>query len=114
MIEAHAERSGWNRNVSLWFTETRRDEQGRMARYFAKPAEYDVWLEPGESAPPQTVLLGNDAAQQLMDELWRVGFRPTEGSGSAGSLAATERHLADMRRLVFDPQAALDRAKENT
>jgi hypothetical protein len=42
------------------------------------------------------------AAQQLMDELWNCGLRPTEGSGSAGSLAATERHLADMRRIVFD------------
>jgi hypothetical protein len=45
--------------------------------------------------------IDRDAAQQLMDELWHVGLRPTEGSGSAGSLAATERHLADMRHLVF-------------
>lgn len=42
-----------------------------------------------------------EQAQALMDELWRTGLRPTEGSGSAGSLAATERHLADMRALVF-------------
>lgn len=41
------------------------------------------------------------AAQQLMDELWHCGLRPTEGTGSAGSLAATERHLKDMQRLVF-------------
>lgn len=42
------------------------------------------------------------AAQQLMDELWGCGLRPTEGTGSAGSLAATERHLQDMRKLVFE------------
>lgn len=42
------------------------------------------------------------AAQLLMDELWHCGLRPTEGSGSAGSLAATERHLQDMRKLVFE------------
>jgi hypothetical protein len=42
-----------------------------------------------------------DAAQQLMDDLWRAGLRPSEGSGSAGSLKATERHLDDMRMLVF-------------
>jgi len=41
------------------------------------------------------------AAQGLMDELWHVGLRPSEGSGSAGALAATERHLKDMQRLVF-------------
>ena len=45
--------------------------------------------------------MSRDSAQQLMDELWNVGLRPTEGTGSAGSLAATERHLADMRALVF-------------
>jgi hypothetical protein len=28
------------------------------------------------------------------------GIRTSEGSGSAGSLAATERHLADMRAIV--------------
>jgi hypothetical protein len=29
------------------------------------------------------------------------GLRPSEGTGSAGALAATERHLKDMQRLVF-------------
>lgn len=45
--------------------------------------------------------MGPDSAQNLMDELWRIGFRPSEGSGSAGSLAATERHLKDMQRIAF-------------
>jgi len=40
-------------------------------------------------------------AQELMDDLWQCGIRPSEGSGSAGSLAATERHLHDMRAMVF-------------
>lgn len=44
--------------------------------------------------------LTRDDAQALMDELWHVGLRPTEGSGSAGSLAATQAHLKDMRTLV--------------
>jgi hypothetical protein len=60
-------------------------------------------LTPGEMGVEQepALRIDRDAAQQLMDELWHVGLRPTEGSGSAGSLAATERHLADMRHLVF-------------
>lgn len=40
-------------------------------------------------------------AQELMDSLWQCGLRPSEGSGSAGALAATQRHLDDMRTLVF-------------
>lgn len=46
--------------------------------------------------------LDDRGAQFLMDRLWECGLRPTEGSGSAGSLAATQKHLEDMRALVFD------------
>lgn len=42
-----------------------------------------------------------EQAQALMDQLWTCGLRPSEGSGSAGSLAATERHLEDMRKLAL-------------
>jgi hypothetical protein len=40
-------------------------------------------------------------AQQFMDELWSCGLRPTEGTGSAGAMAATQAHLKDLQRLVF-------------
>ena len=43
-----------------------------------------------------------NTAQVLMDDLWSCGIRPTEGAGSAGSLKATEYHLEDMRKLVFE------------
>jgi len=50
---------------------------------------------------PATVEISFNRAQELMDGLWSAGVRPTEGTGSAGSLAATERHLEDMRAMVF-------------
>ncbi len=56
---------------------------------------------PGEYvAPLFTAPVGT--AQTLMDDLWAAGLRPTEGTGSAGSLRATENHLKDMQRLVFN------------
>lgn len=57
-------------------------------------------IQQGEFVEP-TVRITNEAAQVLMDELWNCGLRPTEGTGSAGALAATQRHLEDMRTLVF-------------
>lgn len=48
-----------------------------------------------------TLRLGTAEAQELMDDLWQAGLRPSEGTGSAGSLAATERHLKDMRTIAF-------------
>lgn len=52
-----------------------------------------------EGAP--LLKLDRQAAQSLMDQLWNCGVRPAEGHGSAGQLGATERHLKDMRRIVF-------------
>ncbi len=49
---------------------------------------------------PSIVSLTDTNAQQLMDMLWRCGFRPTEGRGSAGALAATQAHLNDFRAIV--------------
>lgn len=57
-------------------------------------------VEEGTVIAP-TLRLSNESAQLLMDELWSCGLRPTEGTGSTGQLAATERHLADMRRIAF-------------
>lgn len=51
--------------------------------------------------PSPTFSLQEKEAQILMDDLWNAGLRPTEGTGSAGSLKATEKHLEDMRKIVF-------------
>lgn len=45
--------------------------------------------------------LRTEELQILMDEIWRVGIRPTEGTGSAGSLAATQAHLKDMQQIAM-------------
>jgi hypothetical protein len=54
-----------------------------------------------------TAYLNRSMAQQLMDELYRAGVRPTEAADNAGELKGTKAHLADMRRLVFDAPGAI-------
>ena len=51
--------------------------------------------------PPVAMHLDLTEAQALMDRLWMAGLRPTEGSGSAGALLATQSHLMDMRTVAF-------------
>lgn len=61
----------------------------------------NVTFEPvkeGELLKP-TFKLRRDQVQALMDELWRVGVRPTDAKGP-GELEATKAHLRDMRFLV--------------
>lgn len=91
MIRVQCENSPWRRGVEF-LVRHGRDHVGRLTF---------VPIVDGERMEP-TFEMRREDAQELMDELWHAGFRPTEGSGSAGSLAATQRHLEDMRTLVFD------------
>jgi hypothetical protein len=87
--------------VSLHFISV--DPDG--ARSVFGPAAWVCPVEEGVETAP-TFSLRVDEAQQLMDELWRVGLRPSAGSGSAGAMAAVQAHLADMRALVFKGDAS--------
>ena len=50
---------------------------------------------------PQTeIRLMGEEGQALIDTLWECGLRPTEGKGSAGSMAATEAHLATVKEYL--------------
>jgi len=71
--------------------------------YTAKPAEL-VEIEPyaiDANGPGPLVTLTPTMAQKLIDDLWDCGVRPSEGSGSAGQMAAVQKHLADMRQIAF-------------
>lgn len=106
--EVWAERRAWSDSIEVVFGT--RDDDGGM-RTVAKPIEF-VPVEPHGFVSEPTLSLRTEDAQRLMDELWRCGLRPTEGTGSAGALAAVERHLEDMRRLVFKTRApSIDRQK---
>ena len=73
------------------------EHDGRQ--FVAQPLVFAENSDEGSIYEP-TLCLRVEEAQELMDALWDAGLRPTEGSGSAGSLAATERHLADMRGIL--------------
>ena len=58
-------------------------------------------VPPGRIVEP-TLRISMEKAQTLIDDLWGAGLRPTEGSGSAVALRATEKHLLDMRKIAFN------------
>ena len=62
-----------------------------------------TWNEITEGQPIEysnDIVLRPEQAQELMDSLWQCGVRPVQGSGSAGSLAATEAHLATAKEYL--------------
>ncbi len=75
------------------------DDNANVSLSAAKHVEMSK-VEQGVVVDPFMVMQ-LETAQLLMDELWACGLRPSEGTGSAGSLAATERHLKDMKAIAF-------------
>ena len=95
-IEFMARREEWDFGISLY---SRQVTVGN-GFYLAQPLMYEKIDQPGLIAEP-FARLEIQAAQQLMDELWQCGLRPSEGTGSAGSLKATQDHLSDMQKTVY-------------
>lgn len=93
MIEVRCMREPWSDSVALAVL-----HRAHGKSFCAAPLTM-VEMAEGEVINA-TLRMENQTAQGLMDELWRCGLRPTEGSGSAGSLAATERHLKDMQAIA--------------
>jgi len=75
------------------------DDPKQQYYCLAEPLVMKEVKEPFQPMTP-TCTLELTAAQQLIDDLWACGIRPSEGSGSAGQLAAVQKHLEDMRKLV--------------
>lgn len=84
-----AEYSHLCRCVNLWIAR----EDDKLARF--------IWedMSPGSHSEPSAQLTDTQA-QELMDQLWTCGFRPTEGRGSAGALTAVQHHLDDFRAII--------------
>lgn len=94
MINSYAQRAFYGDRIEISFT----NSSGQFA--IAQPLLFKESNE-GDRHDP-TISMRPSEAQSLMDALWFAGLRPTEGTGSAGSLAATERHLADMRAITMN------------
>jgi len=94
-LEFMARREDWSDGISLYARQVTEGMYMSVAQPLVlKEHEGHLICEP-------FARIGIQEAQNLMDELWQCGLRPSEGTGSAGSLRATERHLEDMRKLVF-------------
>ena len=94
-LEFFAENEHWYNGVRL----SARQRYGASGWAYATNLTMEA-TEKGTYAAP-FLTLEPASAQSLMDELWKCGFRPADGTGSAGQLKATQDHLEDMRSIAF-------------
>lgn len=86
-----------NQAIELTIWSTDKDTENQL---LGKSVEFEEHIAPMVSEP--TLICDKRAAQELMDQLWQCGIRPTDGVDNAGALAATKDHLKDMQKIVFD------------
>ena len=91
-LEWRAERDIFSRSIKLYLFSQKQDGRFDVATNITMTT-----VEDGSIGPGPLLHIRQEEAQALMDELWFAGLRPSEGTGSAGSLAATQKHLEDMR-----------------
>lgn len=94
MLEARAQLYPWSKRVDIALILPRGDHYSCAEQVVMTDRSDGEMVTPAFSLEPKAV-------QQLMDDLWMCGYRPSEGTGSAGQLSAVEYHLEDMRKLVF-------------
>lgn len=62
-------------------------------------------IEPTSTLKGPSFSISDQAAQNLFDDLWRGGFRPSreaDNRRAEGALEATKHHLEDVRAIAFD------------
>lgn len=91
-IEVRIQKEPWSQGISVLLKHD--NSVAKSSNIIFTPHNIAMVVEP-------SFRMQSNSAQQLMDDLWMAGFRPSEGSGSAGSLLATEKHLSDMRDIAF-------------
>jgi hypothetical protein len=94
-FHAHAELVLFSRSIAIHLYE--RKMNGELG--LLSGLQFTTVKESEAIQPQEQITLPLETAQELMDSLWQCGLRPSEGSGSAGSLKATENHLKDMQEL---------------
>lgn len=99
--EIHAHRNPYRSDgVEIYITRYSDNGQRLIA---VRSGDAMTWeeLRPHDFHSP-TLGLFPERAQELMDELWNAGLRPTQGKQSEGVTAAQSRHLEDMRAIAFE------------
>lgn len=99
-MKALAQRSNWGADIEIVLMDISNLPDGTKIRRYVTDLVMTHNPDPAQIIEP-SFKMSYEEAQRFMDDLWECGLRPSEGTGSAGALAATQKHLEDMRKLVF-------------
>lgn len=85
----------WDENIGLYLAMRNGD-----TRSIATKVTFEE-MKPAQCLPAAPITFSLLEAQELADQLFAAGIRPSAAAGSAGQLDAVKYHLEDLRTLVF-------------
>jgi hypothetical protein len=101
--DIHVQAYDYTEEIHIRFI--RKDSDGKL--YFAKPLKLEFSEKPHKEGaqPTSTLILTQNESVKIFGELRKVfefqGLRTKDESRLEGILEATNKHLDDMRKLVF-------------
>jgi len=113
-IRVFAARDYAYRRISLYISASAREDDGLLIGGFVPILKWKKIAERQEASP--TLQIGEERAQELIDELWRCGFRPASleaeiqkqiqetlaRQGPAPEVGEIQRkYIEDLRRMLF-------------
>lgn len=98
-------RMDWDRHISVLIRHYSPGRIGERSVAVARNITFERLsseeIDSGRIEVDPTLKLSYEEGQQLLDQLWNVGLRPSrEVGGGKGELASTQRHLDDMRTIA--------------
>lgn len=97
-LKIHAHAAPWWDGVEIAITA--RVELSDSRAYVHDLCFREIDPPTGQVTEPALVLTMENA-QQLMNDLWASGIRPSESLSPGGALQAMREHMKDLQRLVF-------------
>ena len=96
-IRIRVQRESWGPGLHVYI----QGEQCAKHVYLAAGFVVDQRTKEEASTEPYLPRMTDNRAQELMDELWRCGIRPSDGRRTDEAMGALGAHLEDMRKIAF-------------
>ncbi len=94
-FELNARQARWNIYFTEYDTNTHRATHEGKAVVMVPMTDIGMVIEP-------TISLGREEIQELMDDMWQAGLRPSSTSSATDLVEAKDQHIGDLREFMRD------------
>lgn len=99
-IKVHVTRDYFWHGLGLYLVVDSYDDKGQLIRIMITEEGIQEVSTNQLDSYPRPIMLTGEAGQELMDKLYQIGIRPTEGAGTAGAMAQAQEHIKSLQEQI--------------